>query len=167
MLETDRLKISKLSYDDCDFIFTLVNEPAFKRYIGDRGVRTLDDARDYLREGPIESYATNGYGLFLVSRKDDGTPLGICGLVKRDQFELPDLGFAFLEQHWVNGYAGESSRAIIAYARTALDLTRIIAIASKDNESSLRLLQKLGFRFEEMVRMPGEKQDICRYALDL
>ena len=167
MLDTDRLKISKLSYGDCDFIHTLVNEPAFKRYIGDRGVRSLDDAREYLRKGPISSYSNNGYGLFLVCRKDDGIPLGICGLVKRDHFAFPDLGFAFLKQYWAKGYACESSRAVITHARQRLGLRHIIAVASKDNDSSLGLLEKLGFQFEEMIRMPGETKDICQYALDI
>jgi len=167
MLHTDRLKILKLSYDDCEFIFRLLNEPAFKKYIGDRGVRTLDDAREYLRKGPINSYAINGFGLFLVCRKNDEMPLGICGLVKRDHFEVPDLGFAFLEQFWANGYARESSLAVITHARQQLGLRRIIAVASKDNESSLALLGKLGFLFETMVRMPGESEDICQYVLDI
>jgi len=167
MLETDRLTLSELSYDDCEFIFVLVNEPSFIRYIGDRGVRTLEDAREYLRKGPIGSYANNGFGLFLVCRRDDAAPIGICGLVKREEFEFPDLGFAFLEQYRTNGYAQESSLAVIAHAQQELGLTHIIAMVDGDNESSLRLLEKLGFSFEEMVRMPGEAEDVCRYALDI
>lgn len=166
MLETERLLISKLSYDDCAFIFELVNEPAFRRYIGDRGVRTLDDARAYLRNGPIDSYTNNGYGLFRVCRRGATTPIGICGLVKRDHFEHPDLGFTFLEKHWANGYAYESSCAVISHARQQLGLSCLIAIASRDNRNSLALLEKLGFRFEKMVQMPGETKDICRYALN-
>lgn len=167
MLETERLKLSKLSYDDCEFILDLVNEPSFKRYIGDRGVRTLDDAREYLRKGPIGSYESNGFGLYLVSLRDDETPLGICGLVKREEFDYPDLGFAFLEQHWANGYAYESSVAAIEHAGKELGFTHIIAMADGDNESSLRLLEKLGFHFDQMVRMPGESEDICGYVLDI
>jgi RimJ/RimL family protein N-acetyltransferase len=156
MLDTDRLKISELSYDDCEFIFALLNEPAFKRYIGDRNIRTLADAREYLRKGPIGSYAMNGFGLFLVSLREDETPVGICGLVKRDHFELPDLGFAFLEKHWANGYAYESSLAVIEHARTQLSLGDLLAVVSEDNESSIGLLKKVWFRFVEMVCMPGE-----------
>lgn len=167
MLNTDRLEILELSFDDSDFILTLVNEPDFKKYIGDKGVRTLDDAREYLRNGPIASYAINGFGLFLVCRKDDGTRLGICGLVKRDQFEVPDLGFAFLEQFRANGYACEASLAVIAHARQQLGLKKIIAVVNKENASSLRLLEKLQFQYEKMVRMPGETQDICRYGLSI
>ena len=167
MLVTDRLIISKLSYDDCAFIYRLVNEPDFKRYIGDRGVRTMNDARDYLRDGPIGSYRSNGYGLYRVCLRDNSLPVGICGLVNRDQFDFLDLGFAFLEQHCANGYAYESSRAVITHARQQLGLTHVIAVSSEDNLSSLRLLEKLGFHFEAMVRMAGDTKDICRYALDI
>ena len=165
MLHTERLKISELSYDDCDFIFALLNEPAFKRFIGDRNIRTLDDARAYLRNGPIDSYVTNGFGLFKVSLSEDAIPIGICGLVKRDHLELPDLGFAFLEKHWANGYACESSLAVIEHARTHLGLGQLLAIVNEDNESSIGLLKKLGFRFDEMVLLPGELKEICQYVL--
>lgn len=167
MLETERLRLSQLTYDDSEFIRGLVNEPSFKRYIGDRGVRTIDDAREYLRKGPIGSYENHGFGLYLVSLRDDDTPLGICGFVKREEFDHPDLGFAFLQQYWENGYAYESSIAAIEHARKDLGFSHIIAMADSDNGSSLRLLEKLGFLFEKMIRMPGESEDICRYALDI
>ena len=167
MIETERLNLSRLSYDDCEFILDLVNEPAFKKFIGDRGIRTLEDAKDYLRKGPIGSYECHGFGLYLVSRKDDLVSLGMCGLVKREEFEYPDLGFAFLERHWANRYAYESSLATIEYAGSGLGLTHIIAMADADNESSIKLLQKLGFRYESRVCMPGEKKEVCRYGLDI
>jgi len=167
MLETERLRLSELSYDDCEFIFDLVNEPPFKRYIGDKGVRTLDDAREYLRKGPIGSYEKHGFGLYLVSLREDETPLGICGLVKREEFDYPDLGFAFQERHWAKGYAYESSLAAIEHAGIQLGFTHILAMVDGDNASSRRLLEKLGFHFEHMVRMPGGSEDICGYALDI
>lgn len=167
MLETERLKLSQLSYNDCEFIFELVNGASFKRYIGDRGVRTLNDAHEYLRKGPIGSYERHGFGLYLVSKRDDATPLGICGLVKREEFEFADLGFAFLEPFWANGYAYESSVAVIEHAAKELGIAHIIAMADGDNDASLRLLENLGFHFEHMVCMPGESKDICRYALDI
>jgi RimJ/RimL family protein N-acetyltransferase len=167
MLETERLTLSRLSYDDCEFILELVNEPAFVKYIGDRGIRTLDDAKDYLRKGPIDSYELNGFGLYRVSRKEDEASLGMCGLVRREEFDYPDLGFAFLEKHWAKGYAYESSLATIEHAAEELGLTHIIAMTNADNESSIALLKKLGFHYEQMVRMPGENREICRYALDI
>jgi len=166
MLTTQRLTLSRLSYDDCEFIYELVNEPCFKRFIGDKGVHTRDDARGYLRDGPIGSYERHGYGLFLVCHSDDGTKLGICGLVKRDGFDDPDLGFAFLNRHWHNGYAFESSVAVLDYGRKTLGLGRIIAMADKDNRSSVQLLEKLGFTYEKMVRMAGDTADVCLFGLE-
>ena len=167
MLETERLTLSPFSCRDSEFILELVNEPAFIRYIGDRHVRTLDDAMEYLRKGPIESYELNGFGLYLVGRKDDQAPLGMCGLVKREEFEYPDLGFAFLEKYWANGYAHESSLATIDHAANKLGMNRIIAIADTDNKRSIMLLHKLGFHFEHLVCMPGETKEISRYARDI
>lgn len=166
MIETDRLSLSRLSYDDCEFIFELVNEPSFRRYIGDKGVRNLHDAGEYLKKGSIDHYQKHGFGLYRVSRKTDGCPLGICGLVKRDEFDCPDLGFAFMQAYWSNGYAYESSVAVLDYGWRDLGLKRIIAMADSENNSSTRLLNKLGFEFERMARMPGETVDVRLYALE-
>lgn len=166
MIATERLLLSRLSHDDADFICELVNQPSFKRFIGDKGVRTLEDARKYLRDGPIGSYEKHGFGLFLVSLADGALPVGICGLVKRENLADPDLGFAFLAEHWSQGYAYESSVAVLEHGRNVLGLKRIIAIVDRDNGRSVQLLVRLGFTFEQMVRMPGETDDICLYALD-
>lgn len=167
VLETERLLLSRLSYDDCEFIFELVNEPSFKRYIGDKKVITLGDARSYLRKGPISSYKQFGYGLFLVSPKGSDSPVGICGLVKREEFDDPDIGFAFLERYRQQGYALESAQAVLENARTELSLTRIIAMADADNEPSVRLLKRLGLAFDGMVRMREDDHDIGLFAIDL
>jgi RimJ/RimL family protein N-acetyltransferase len=166
VIETERLRLSRLSYDDAAFIFKLVNEPSFIRYIGDKGVRNLSDARDYLQKGPIGQYEKHGFGLYRVSSKDGDASLGICGLVKRDEFDDPDLGIAFLKAHWSNGYAHESSVAVLEYGWTVLGLNRIIAMADGDNASSTGLLEKLGFRFERFAKMPGESGSVCLYALE-
>ncbi len=166
VLETERLLLSHLSYDDCEFIFELVNEPSFKRYIGDKDVRSLDDARRYLREGPIGNYERFGYGLFLVTVKEAGAPAGICGLVKREEFDDPDIGFAFLKRYMENGYASESARAVLAYGFEALNLRRIIALADPDNAPSGRLLEKLGFVYERDMRMPEDDHDINLFSIE-
>ena len=140
VLETERLLLARLSYDHCEFIFELVNEPSFKRYIGDKDVQSLEDAQRYLREGPIGSYERFGYGLFLVNVKETGLPAGICGLVKREEFDDPDLGFAFLERYRRNGYASESARAVLEYGFDDLGLDRIIAMADPEYAPSVRLL---------------------------
>lgn len=167
VLETERLLLSRLSYDDCAFIFELVNEASFKRYVGDKNVHSLDDARQYLRSGPIGSYERFGYGLFLVSPKNADTPAGICGLVKRAEFDDPDIGFAFLKRFRNRGYALESARAVLEFGFAELSLRRIIAMADPDNERSIRILKMLGLDFESMVRMPEDDHDIKLFALEV
>jgi ribosomal-protein-alanine N-acetyltransferase len=157
VLETQRLELHEITADDAQFVLRLVNEPSFLRYIGDRGVRTLDDARRYIADGPVAGYASHGHGLLRVVRKADGAELGMCGVLKRDALPEPDLGFSFFPQHWSQGYALESARAVMRDARERLRLGRILAITSQDNEPSMRLLGKLGFRFERMIAMGAEE----------
>src|ERR1700730_8346186 len=128
LLETDRLILRKLSFDDAEFILELLNEPSFLRFIGDKSVRSLDDAREYILNGPVASYERNGFGLYLVQLKDSREEIGISGLVKRDSLPAADLGFAFLPNYWNKGYAFESAAAVMTYARDTLRLDRILAI---------------------------------------
>jgi RimJ/RimL family protein N-acetyltransferase len=151
--------LRQMNIDDDEFIFELVNEPAFIRNIGDKGVRTLKDARDYILTGPVASYAKFGFGLYLVELAETGAPIGICGLLKRDSLEDVDIGFAFLEKFWGKGFAYESAAAVMEYGRSVLGINRIVAITSPDNEGSIRVLSKLGLRFERMIRLPGSDED--------
>jgi RimJ/RimL family protein N-acetyltransferase len=166
VLETKRLLLSRFSYDDCEFIHELVNEHSFKRFIGDKNVNSLDDARRYLREGPITMYDKFGYGLFLVNLRGAARAAGICGLVKREAFDDPDIGFAFLERYRGNGYATESATAVLAHGFEVLNLQRIIALADVGNENSVRLLQRLGFVYERKVRMPEDDHDIDLFSIE-
>ena len=159
ILETERLMLRQMRVEDAEFIFELVNEPAFIRNIGDKGVRTLDDARDYILSGPVASYAKFGFGLYVVVLKETGAAIGICGLLKRDSLEDVDIGFAFLERFRRQGFAYEAAAAVMEYGRNALGLKRIVAITSPDNEDSMRVLEKIGLRFEKMIRMPGSDED--------
>lgn len=165
VLETERLLLTRLSYDHVEFIFELVNEPSFTQFIGDKDVHSLEDARRYLREGPIGSYERFGYGLFLVTVREGAQAAGICGLVKREEFPDPDLGFAFLERYRRRGYASESARAVLRYGFDELGLGRIIAMADPDNKPSVRLLQNLGFEYAGKVRMPEDDHDIDQFSL--
>lgn len=156
VIETERLILRPLTEDDAPFIFQLVNDPAWLRYIGDKGVRTLDDARRYLREGPIAMYATHGFGLELVIRKSDSAPIGLCGLIKRDALPDVDVGFAFTPESRGCGYASEAAAAVLAHGRTAFGLERIVAITSLDNFASMRVLEKVGMTFERVIEItPG------------
>lgn len=143
----------------------VLNEPSFKRNIGDRQVRTVEQARDYLLERIIPSYEKNGYGLYVVELKETGTPVGICTLFKRENLAHPDIGFAFFERFWRQGYAFESATAVMNYARDILSFTDIYAIVSPGNTTSIKLLEKLGLRFDCMVKMPADNHEIQLFSL--
>ena len=167
ILETERLRLRHLSPEtDTEFTLELLNQPSFIRYIGDKGARNPDDARRYIVEGPVKSYLEHGFGLYLVELKGDATPIGICGIIKRDTLPDPDIGFAFLPQYWNHGYAFESAAAIMTYARETLKLDRILAITTPDNEPSARLLLKIGLRFERMIRMADDAAELRLFTTD-
>lgn len=163
-LETERLILRRLTPDDAEFILELLNDPDWLRFIGDRGVRTVEDARAYIRNGPMEMYARLGMGLCLVEVKEGGVPAGICGLLKRDYLDNVDIGFAFLPASRGKGFAYESASAAMEYGRNALGLDRIVAITSPDNERSGKLLEKLGLHFERMVRLPNDRAEARLFA---
>jgi RimJ/RimL family protein N-acetyltransferase len=164
VLETDRLSLRRLSVEDDAFILELVNDPLWLRFIGDRGVRTLEDARSYVLKGPVAMYERLGFGLYLVERKNDGASLGICGLIKRDALDDVDIGFALLPEFRAQGYAYESALAVLAYGRSVLGLKRIVAITSPDNDRSVQLLEKLGFTFEKMIQLPNDSEAVKLFA---
>jgi RimJ/RimL family protein N-acetyltransferase len=164
LLETQRLTLREFSTDDAGFILRLLNEPTFLRFIGDKRVRTLEDARQYIRSGPIESYARNGFGLYLVQLKTTHISLGMCGLLKRESLTDVDIGFAFLPEFWNQGFAFEAAKAVMLYARDVLKLPRIVAITNKDNDASGKLLEKLGMRFDRMINLTGDESEIKLYV---
>jgi RimJ/RimL family protein N-acetyltransferase len=155
ILETERLLLRRLTAGDAAFILELLNEPAFLENIGDRGARTLADARRYIARGPVASYRKCGFGLYLVELKDSATPIGICGLLKRESLDDVDIGFAFLRRYWSQGYACESAAAVMHYGWTKLHLLRIVAITKPTNQASIALLEKLGLRFEKIIALPS------------
>lgn len=167
VLETDRLILRRLTAAAAEFMFELVNDPSWLRYIGDRGVRNLDDARNYILDGPVAMYDRLGFGLYLVELRDTGAPIGICGVLKRDSLDDVDIGFAFLPRYWGNGYAFESAAAVKAYANEVLGLRRLVAITSPDNDASIRVLERIGFRFEKMIRGHGDAEELRLFAADL
>jgi [ribosomal protein S5]-alanine N-acetyltransferase len=164
-LTTDRLRLRELAAADARFVATLMNEPSFVEHIGDRGVRTADDARTYIASGPWTRYETYGFGLWLVERRDTGEPLGICGLLQRDALPHPDIGFAFHSAHRSNGYAFEAASRVMAFARDPLRSPRLLAIVKSSNAPSIRLLTKLGMGYERMVRLSPNASEIALYAV--
>lgn len=153
--ETDRLILRRLTHEDKHFILRLVNEPSWLRFIGDRNVHSPEDAVRYITDGPMAMYAKYGFGLFLVVLKGSDTPIGMCGLLKRDTLEHADIGFAFLPEYWGQGYAYEAAAATMAYGQKQHGLNKIIAITSPDNASSIKLLKKLGLVEKEIIQLPG------------
>ena len=160
VIETERLVLRRLSPDDAEFIVELLNQPSFLRYIGDKEVRNNTDAVRYIQNGPVASYEQFGFGLYLVELKKTGVPIGMCGLLKRDSLPDVDVGFAFLPSYWSQGYAFESAAAVMTYGREALGLRRIVAITSIDNDASIRLLEKLGLRFERLIKLSADQSEV-------
>jgi len=167
IIETDRLRLRILSFDDAEFILRLLNEPAFIQNIGDRGVRTLDGARAYIQTGPIASYEKFGFGLWMVETRSEAAPIGICGLLKRDVLEDVDIGYALLPEFWSQGYALESASAVMSYASEKIGLKRVVAVVNSANQSSIRLLEKLGFKYERMVRLSQDASEIKLFAAEV
>ena len=154
VFETERLSLRKFTAADAPFIVTLLNDSSLLRYIGDKQVRNIADADQYIANGPVASYERNGFGLFCVELKDLHTPIGMCGLIKREQLPDPDIGFAFLPDFRNQGLAFEAAAVVLADARDRLGLERILAITTPDNDASIRLLQRLGLKFQRVIKDP-------------
>jgi [ribosomal protein S5]-alanine N-acetyltransferase len=167
VLETERLLLRQLSIQDAGFILELLNEPSFIRNIGDRGVRTIDGANSYILNGPIASYAKNGFGLYLVKLKATDESIGMCGLIKRDTLEEVDIGYAYLPRFWSKGYAVEAAQAVKEYAKNVIGLHRIVAIVNPENEASIRVLQKIGLQFEKMVKLSEDDIEVKLFGMHI
>ncbi|WP_368908087.1 GNAT family N-acetyltransferase [Bacillus wiedmannii] len=165
VLETERLVLRWFDIKDAPFILELVNDPAWIQFIGDKRIKNLDDAKKYILNGPVEMYNKMGFGLYLVERKEDLTPLGMCGLIKRDSLEDVDIGFAFLEKFRSKGYGFESASAVIDYGVQKLGLKRIVAITTIDNINSGKLLEKVGLQFEKIISDSGEDLKLFGYNI--
>jgi len=180
-LETARLHIRALTLADANFIHELLTEPAFLRFIGDRGVHSLETARDYLSRGPLLSYTRFGFGLWLVALKQSaptknrdysaaklpsGEAIGICGLIKRETFADVDIGYAFLQRWWGKGYASEAAQAVKDYGLKVLQLGRLIAVTNQDNAGSIRVLEKIGMRYEGLIRMAENEPELKLFGVN-
>ena len=162
--ESERLRLRWFNGGDAAFISELLNEPSWIQYIGDKGIKTLQDALHYIENGPVAMYKRVGFGLYAVELKEGGKPIGMCGLIQREALADIDLGFAFLPAYWRKGYAFEAASTVMSYGRHALGIRRIVAILSPDNDRSRKLLEKLGFRFESTVRLPPNGEELKLYA---
>ena len=159
IFETKRLVLSQLTLRDAPFILELVNDPSWIRFIGDKNVRTLKAAKEYIKNGPQKSYAQLGFGLYAVKLKRSGKAISMCGLLRRDTLDDADIGFALLPKYTGKGYAFESAEAVLKHAHAVLSTKRILAITSIGNSSSVKLLERLGFHLLKRVRLtPGSEE---------
>lgn len=166
--ETERLRLRTITLDDADVAFhlALLNDPAFIEHIGDRGVRTMDESRRYIADGPVAMHERHGHSMYMVELKDSGTPIGMCGLIKRDFLEDVDIGYAFMPEYRGRGYALEAARATVEHAR-ALGIRRLAGITSPTNTASIELLQKLGLRFQRVMYKSAEDTGTNLYLAEL
>jgi len=166
-LPTSRLILRRVTLDDADLMLAVWTDPAFVSNVGDRGIRTIDAAKQAMQDGALKLYADYGYGPYAMVTKDGGEKIGICGLFKRDNLEHPDIGFAVLPAFCGKGFAGEAAFAVLAHARDDLELEELTAIVSPGNAPSIGLIEKLGLAFAGMITMPGDDEEICLYSMRL
>ncbi len=166
VLETDRLIIRHMTIDDAGFMRRLLNEPSWVQFIGDRGVKTIEDARNYILTGPLQMQARLGFSFYVVELKLTGCAAGICGLAKREYLDDVDIGYALLPEYCGLGYAHEASAAVLEYAKTTLGLERVVATTRVHNHPSAKLLVKLGLQFETTIQHPEDGRALQLYAID-
>ncbi len=164
ILKTERLMLRQFTTDDAKFIVELVNSPGWLEFIGDRNVRTEEQAREYLQKGPLKSYELNGFGLYMVELKNEKTPIGMCGVLKRENLEKPAIGFAFLPGFTGKGFAFEIAKATMMYAKDKLKLPVIFAITVVENNRAIKLLEKLGMKFIKVFSFPDDNEELMLYS---
>ena len=164
-IETERLQLRKLVLADAAFILKLVNQPGWLENIGDKQVNNLTDAENYLSQGPLKSYREYGFGFYLVVLKHTQESTGICGLIKRECFDAPDIGYAISAEFWGKGYATEAAKAVLEYSQNELKLNQIYGVTSLSNESSKQVLRKVGLTEEGKIKMPEYNELSCFFRL--
>ena len=164
IVETERLRLRYFTFDDTEFIIRLLNSPGWIEFIGDRNVKTEEQAKAYLLNGPMKSYEVNGYGLCLVETKIDNTPIGMCGIINRANMEGQDIGFALLGEYTGMGYAYEIASATLDHARDELKIPRVFAITLPANKTSIRLLEKIGLEFKKNFIFPDEQEELMLFS---
>lgn len=165
VLETERLLLRDVEASDAPFVLALLNSPGFLENIGDRGVRTEDEARDYIQERVVGSYRAHGFGMWLTVQKQDQSPVGLAGLVKRDGLDVPDVGYAFIPRVWGQGYAGEAAGAVLAHAQGTLRIPRLAAITTPENFASMAVLRKIGFIYQGVIQLPGVERESTHFTV--
>lgn len=163
-IETDRLVLREFTPQDAPFVLDLVNEPSWLENIGDKNVHSLKDAENYIKNGPLKSYQEYGFGLYVAELRLKKIPVGMCGLVQRDYLESPDIGFAFLPDYWGAGLATEAAKAVVDYANKDLQINNVLGITNPENIGSMKVLEKVGLRFDKFFELPDSKDTIRLFS---
>jgi len=164
ILETERLALREFTTSDAEFIIQLLNSPGWLEFIGDRNVRSDEEAVNYLLNGPIKSYAENGFGLSMVETRGDKIPIGMCGIIKRGHMEHPDIGFAFLPGFTGKGFAYEIAKATMDYAKDVLNIPTVLAVTVPSNERSIKLLEKIGLTYKKSMTFPDDTEELMLFS---
>lgn len=164
LLESNRLLLREITLNDADFIFKLMNDPAWIQNIGDREIYSVKDAEDYIQSKIFASYQENGFGFYVIELKDSQERVGSAGLVNREGLEHIDIGYALLPDYRGHGYAFEATKMIYDYGTKSLGLDKIVAIVNPKNQKSILLLEKLGLEFERMIVLPDTEEEIKLYS---
>ena len=167
IFKTNRLILREAELSDSKFFFDLLNSEKWLKYIGDRGIKTLDNAAKYINDKLIKSYKTNGFGLYVYELKESNIPIGICGFIKRDYLDSLDIGFALLPEYERKSYTYEISDAVMKFGRETLGLKKVVAITTEDNIASQKLLNKLGFGFKSYINEPETNEKLLLYSSDV
>lgn len=167
IIDTKRLYLRELTLGDSEFVYKLVNTPKWIKFIGDRKINSIKDSEKYLTKGPLKSYTQNGFGMWLIVLKHSLIPIGICGILKREFINDLDIGFAMLPKYENNGYGYEAANATLTFAKHKLKISRIVGFTLDYNNHSINLLNKLGFKFEKMIRLPNNDENMALFAKSL
>lgn len=165
-LETERLTMRWLTLEDADLMLAVWNDPAFFRFVGDRGIRTVEQAQEALLGGAFKMYEEHGHGPYRLALKADDVAIGTCGLFRREGVDEPDIGWGVLPEFGRCGYAYEAASAVLEYGQSELGLSRILAFISPENKPSIGLARKIGLRFERLTRLAGEEEFVSQYGVE-
>jgi len=165
MIHTERLILKPVSLEDAEFILELVNSKEYIENIGERNIRTLSEAQDYIQEKMVNHFKQHGYGNFLMTTKKDGAKIGCVSLYNRPDVDGVDIGFVLLHRYTKNGFAYEGAHALKIYAKETLGLSGITAFTTKENKDSQRLIEKLGLQFKKNMIFEDEKEELMLYGL--
>lgn len=166
MITTDRLNLKLASMEDAPFFLELYNAPSFIQFIGDKNLRSLEDARSYVQNRFLPQIERLGYGNYLIIRKEDGAKIGSVGIFEREGLDVQDIGFSFLEEFQGKGYGYEAASKLLETAFTDFGCSKISAITSKENIASQSLIQKLGLKYLKTVQLPDDPEELLYYEIE-